>query len=230
MTYFAALLLALVSSWCFNVGKGCSESEVFLRFRELIYPNNSHFLYNLIGTRERDRLYCCTNKRICCSEYESNWYFPSGERVLGGYEYDNIRVGVFARSSGYRSLALYRHFSPQQRGRFSCTLPDASGNNCTLFANIVNEIPNIDAQPISQTVTIGQNATFSVEVSNNNFAAYRWQKDKMDLWDNSERYEGTTTTKLTIFNAHEQDEGDYRCIIDNILMSDTAELSVSNCW
>ena len=34
---------------------------------------------------------------------QSNWYLPSGERVLGGYEYDDIRVGVFARSSGFRS-------------------------------------------------------------------------------------------------------------------------------
>ena len=135
-------------------------------------------------------------------------------------------MGVFARSSGFRLVGLYRHFHPQQRGRFSCVLPDTNGNNCTLFANIVDSIPSIVAQPVSQTVTAGQNVTFSVETSNDNFATYRWQKDNMDVEDNPGMYEGTTSSVLTIFNVQEQEEGYYHCIIDNIIMSQAAELSV----
>ena len=133
---------------------------------------------------------------------------------------------MFARSRGYRSLALYRHNSPQQRGRFWCVVPDAFGNNCTLFANIVDENPIIASQPLSQTVAAGQNATFLTELSNGYFATYHWQKDNVDIGDSPGRYEGITTAVITIFNAQEQDEGDYRCIIDNFLTSDAAGLSV----
>lgn len=228
MAYFATIFfLALVSSWCFNFGDGCRESDIFLRFRGQILPNNSYILYSSIRTEERDRLYCFTSKNTCCNDHDgSDWYLPSGDRVLGGYEYSDIRVGVFARSSGFRSLGLYRHNYPQQRGRFTCVLPDTNGNNCTLFANIVDSIPSIAAQPISQTVTAGQNVTFSVEVSNDNFATYCWQKDNMDIEDNPGVYEGTTSSMLTIFNVHEQEEGYYHCIIDNIITSQAVELSV----
>ena len=224
VSFFVAL--AIVSSWCLMAGKACSEGDVFFRFREQIFPNNSYFLYYSIASDGRDRLYCYTNKKICCNDSQSNWYLPSGERVLGGYEYDDIRVGVFARSSGFRSQGLYRHYSPQQRGRFSCVIPDAYGDNCTLFANIVDQIPAITAQPISQTVRAGQNITFSIEVSNGNFASYRWQHDNVDLMDDSVQYEGAATTVLTIFNTNDENEGSYRCIVDDILVSEAAELSV----
>ena len=227
MTFFAAMLfLVLISFCCFNFGDCCTASDVFLRFRGQILQNNSYILYSSVGTYEYDRLFCYTNKKICCNHQESDWFFPNGERVLGAYEYDDIRVGVFARSSGFRLVGLYRHFNPQQRGRFSCVLPDIGGNNCTLFANIVDSIPSIVAQPVSQTVTAGQNVTFSIEVSNDNFATYRWQKDNMDIEDNPGVYEGTTSSMLTIFNVQEQEEGYYHCIIDNIIMSQAAELSV----
>ena len=133
---------------------------------------------------------------------------------------------MFARSSGFRSLGLYRHFSPYQRGRFWCILPDLNGNNYILFTNIVDEIPVIYAQPLSQTVVKGENVTFSVGVSNANFAIYKWKKDDMDLVDSPGKYEGTITSVLTIINAQEENEGNYRCVIDNFLMSDTVELSV----
>ena len=229
MTFFAAMLfLVLVSFCCFTFGDCCTASDVLLRFRGQILPNNSYILYSSIGSEERDRLFCHTGKKMCCNHQDSNWFFPNGERVLGAFEYDDIHVGVFARLSGFRLVGLYRYFHPPQRGRFSCVLPDTNGNNCTLFANIVDQIPSIAAQPmtLSRTVTVGQNVTFSVEVSNDNFVTYRWQKDNMDIEDNPGVYEGTTSAMLTIFNVHEQDEGFYRCIIDNIIPSQAAELSV----
>ena len=49
----------------------------------------------------------------------------------------------------------------------------------------------------------------------------------MDIEDNPGVYEGSTSNVLTIFNVHEQEEGYYHCIIDNIMvMSQAAELSV----
>ena len=223
----ALLLLILSSTWGFSLSEICSKNEVFLRLNEEVFPNNSYILYHRIGTIERDRLYCHSSNRNCCNDQDSDWYLPNGERVLGGYEYGDLRdSGVFARSRGYRSMGLYRHSHPQQRGKFWCVIPDVVGNNCTLYANIVDESPIIASQPLSKTVTEGQNATFSTEISNGNLATYQWQKDSVDIEDSPGKYKGTKTAVLNIFYVQEQDEGDYRCVVDNILISNAAELSV----
>ena len=220
------ILLLLTLSWCSNVNGESSESGVFLRFKGQIVPNNSYILYNRIRDQSQYRLYCYTDNIDCCNEHNSDWYLPNGERILGGFEYEDITVGVFAKSTGFRLVGLYRHHNPHQRGRFWCVLPDSNGNNRTLFANIVDEIPVIDIQPLSQTVVKGETVTFSIRVSNSNFAFYKWQKDDMDLKDSPGRYEGTITTALTIINAQEEKEGNYHCVIDNFLVSDASELSV----
>ena len=50
----ATLFLVLVSSWSFSLGDDCTASDVFLRFRGHILPNNSYILYSSIGIQERD--------------------------------------------------------------------------------------------------------------------------------------------------------------------------------
>ena len=44
--------------------------------------------------------------------------------------------------------------------------------------------------------------------------------------DEPQRYNGSSSSVLTLFNVQELDEGDYRCVIDNYLISQAAELSV----
>ena len=121
---------------------------------------------------------------------------------------------------------MYRHFTPQQRGRFWCQLPDSNGTNQTLFANIVNEIPAITVQPESQVAVRNENVTFMVSVSFSDLASYRWQKNNVDILDESGNYHGTSTPILTVIDVQEEDEGDYHCVIDEILVSHAAELSV----
>ena len=223
-------LLLLVLSWCLTVNGDCSGTNIFLRLRNQIVPNNSYISYYSIGTASPDRLYCHTDNINCCRDHTSDWYLPNGERILGGYEYANVRDGVFARSRGFSMLGLYRHHSPQQRGRFKCVLPDSSGNNCTLYANIVEQIPVINAQPVSQKAVKGNNVTFSVELSVTSFATYRWQKNNMYLVNEFEKFQGTTTSMLMINNAQEEDEGNYRCVINSFLVSNTAELLVGRLY
>ena len=64
-------------------------------------------------------------------------------------------------------IGLYCNSNPSQRGRFWCELPDSNGTICTLFVNIVNDIPAIIGQPISQTVLNGEDAMFMINVSLN---------------------------------------------------------------
>ena len=222
-------LFLLLSVWCVVVNGDCSGPGVYLLLRGDVLPNNSYVLYQQIGP---ERLYCFTDKTDCCNVGLQNfgdWYLPSGARVLGGYEHRSIN-NVFARSRGYRSVGLYRHSRPQQRGRFWCQIPDSSGTNQTLFANIVNEIPAITAQPVSQVVTRNSTVTFSVSVSFSDLATYQWQKNNVDIFDETGNYHGATTPILTVINVQEEDEGDYGCVIDEFLVSHTTELSVGKVY
>ena len=207
---------------------GCIESDVSMQFRNEIVPNNSYVLFSRIQQYLEGRLYCNTISPDCCNDTAGDWYLPNGERILGGYEYSNT-TNKFIRSRDriFHNIGLYRFFNPPERGRFWCELPDTNGTNCTLFVNIVNDIPAIISQPISQAVIKEENVTFSVNVSNNEFAAYQWQKDIININDDDPgNYHGTRSPSLTIINAQEEDEGYYQCVVDNFLVSDSAELSV----
>ena len=219
--------LILWLSWITIANCGCIVSDVSMQFRHEIVPNNSYVLFSRIQQYSEGRLYCNTSSPDCC-DTTADWYLPNGERVLGGYEYSNA-TNKFARSrhQSSRSVGLYRIYNPPERGRFWCELPDTNGTNCTLFVNIVNDVPAIIGQPISQAAVTEENVTFSVNVSNSDFSAYQWQKNNTSINnDDLGKYHGTRSPSLTIINAQEEDESYYRCVIDNYLVSDSAELTV----
>ena len=218
-------LLLLLLNWITIASGDCIESDVSMHLRNKIIPNNSYALFSSIQRYEAARLYCNSSNPDCCDT--ANWYLPNGERVLGGYEYSNT-TNKFLRSTNRtnRNIALYHFSNPPERGRFWCELLDTNSTNCTLYVNIVNDIPAIISQPISQAAVTEENVTFSVNVSNRDFAAYQWQKNSINILEKPGKYHGTLSSVLTIFNAQEEYEGEYRCVIDNYLVSQTAELSV----
>ena len=220
------LLPLLLFNWCLTVDGDISETGVFLRFKNQVVPNNSYISYYHIKILLQDRLYCHTDNIDCCNNDDSDWFLPNGTRILGGYQYENVWEGVFARSRGFGMLALYRLYGPQQTGRFKCVLLDSSGSNRTLYANIVHEIPALIMQPESQKVVKGENVTFSVDISTTNIAIYHWQKDNKFIADRSGRYQGITSPVLIITNAQEEDKGQYRCVVDEFLVSNNAELII----
>ena len=201
---------------------------VFLRFKNQVIPNNSYISYYRIKNTLPDRIYCHTDSTDCCTDINgtSNWFLPNGDLILGGYDYENVLDGVFARSRGFGMVALYRLYRPQQSGKFKCVIPDSSGRNRTLYVSIFYEIPTLTMQPISQKVMKGDNITFSVDVSTNNFVTYLWQKDYTFITDESGRYQGITSPILIITNTQKEDGGNYRCVIDEFLVSDSAELII----
>ena len=224
MTLWCSLHL-LILSWCLTVDGKVAGTGVFLRFKNQIIPNNSYISYYRIKNTLPDRLYCHTDSTDCCTDINdtSNWFLPNGDLILGGYDYENVRDGVFARSRGFGVVALYRLYSPQQSGKFKCVIPDSSGKNRTLYVSIFYEIPTLTMQPVSQKVMKGDNITFSVNVSTN---TYLWQKDYMFITDESGRYQGITSPMLIITNAQEEDGGKYRCVIGEFLVLDTAKLII----
>lgn len=79
----------------------------------------------------------------------------------------------------------------------------------------------ITTQPQSQTISVGETATFTVGVSGGP-VTYRWQKDGVNL--------SATGNTLTIANAQPSAAGDYRVIVTNsvsVVTSSVARLTVA---
>ena len=87
--------------------------------------------------------------------------------------------------------------------------------------------PSITAQPLSQTVASGQNATFSVMANGNPTPTYRWQREPVGgAWtslDDSATYAGSATASLTVNAVAPAMSGDsFRCVITNSLATATS--------
>ena len=76
-------------------------------------------------------------------------------------------------------------------------------------------------------VVPGTNITFTVVATGSNLE-YQWQRNGGNLTDGV-KYSGTTTATLTVMNVMEEDEGNFTCVVTNVLGSVTssaAELTV----
>ena len=223
----------LLLPFCFiaNGQRNITAPSVALQFVGTTIPNNSYILNQDVQNVRRgegSRIFCTTDQIDCCNflpNRKGDWYLPNGERIRGGYEYPNIQ-NYFARSRGIKNIGLYRKNNPPQRGRFYCELPDSDGTNHTLFVNIVDEIPVITSQPAPHSTYKGGRATFTIDLSFAGSSTYQWQKNNMDINEETGHYQGTTTPNLTVNNVQEEDEGEYRCVVDRYLLSHDAELSV----
>jgi Subtilase family/Ig-like domain CHU_C associated/FG-GAP repeat len=79
--------------------------------------------------------------------------------------------------------------------------------------------PTITTQPVSQTVTAGQNPQFTVAASGMAPLTYQWQVLANGVWSNLSNgslYSGVTTTTLTVIGAAAGLNGtQYRCVVTN---------------
>jgi len=80
--------------------------------------------------------------------------------------------------------------------------------------NVVAPAPAITRHPVSQSVNVGQNATFIVNATGAAPLSYQWQKDGVSLVDNGV-ISGATTYSLTINNCQPDNAGSYRCKVSN---------------
>ena len=121
----------------------------FVDFDDLLYRTNTDPDPSNARPELHDQALLCVTDLIDCCESPStvrgDWYYPDGQRIL----FDgNPRNLVFRRNRGqneiingrqfYGSVRLWRRFSPTERGRFRCELPNAADSsvNQTLYVNI----------------------------------------------------------------------------------------------
>ena len=85
----------------------------------------------------RQTLMCVTDLVDCCETPElGNWHLPA-DIVSGGlFQINRGQNEVRNGEQFYGSVRLWRRYTPRERGLFRCELPDANGDNQTLYVNI----------------------------------------------------------------------------------------------
>ena len=87
-------------------------------------------------------LLCHTSNTGCCGESMSvsgNWHFPDGTVVKNETsikQVNNAASNYFARNSGAGVVRLYRVGNPTNKGHFYCIVPNAAGDNQTIYVNL----------------------------------------------------------------------------------------------
>lgn len=97
------------------------------------------------------------------------------------------------------------------------------------YHNYVAEPPQISSQPALRDAIPGKPVTVTIQATGTEFLSYDWQHDADETesgWWHScdgELFLGANSSKLTIPSAQKSNEGSYRCIISNIVGSQTSE-------
>jgi hypothetical protein len=94
---------------------------------------------------------------------------------------------------------------------FRCIVSNSAGKDTSIAARlrVLAVPPTITTQPVAQSVTIGQTATFSLVASGSTPLAYQWQK-------NSTNIVGATSASYTTAATVIADSGaTFRCIVSN---------------
>ena len=92
--------------------------------------------------------------------------------------------------------------------------------------------PKITEHPKCQSVSAGAEATFKIEAIGDHLT-FQWWKNECNLHDNS-NYNGTNTNTLMIQHVRMSNEGDYKCLVKNMVneeqeFSEEAKLTVCEC-
>ena len=216
------------------------DMSVYLSFNGTTLPNNSYITVDMIGTQHNNALICHTNHDECCHQRQTvgdyslgEWRYPNGSIV---HYIDIWRMQdhgpTYVRNRNHSIVRLMRFKEPKERGQFCCRIPDANDVNHTLCSHIVDAVPfTISVQPGSQYVARGENATFSVGVKSTTNLFYQWLKDGNVIQNRLLKYSGVTKSILVVQNVSLQDEGIYRCVINDhtgFVLSDQASLCLWN--
>ena len=116
-------------------------------------------------------------------------------------------------------------------GAYTCTVSGACTPAVTSnAANLaVGSVATITSQPSDKTACIGSTATLSIVVSGTGIS-YQWQKNGVDMVNDS-KISGATTTTLTIANIVASDADTYTCKTGNtcsgFIVSSSATITVN---
>ncbi len=108
------------------------------------YPNNSVVALDDIGddlVKVGRALYCLTNKTSCCRGFHGgsagDWFLPGATMpVIGGLNREGAASADFTRVRAPSAARLNRRMGTGPSGVYTCVIPDASGQNRTLYIGV----------------------------------------------------------------------------------------------
>jgi hypothetical protein len=129
------------------------------------------------------------------------------------YQWYGNGVPIAGRTAASLTLS---NVQPAQAGTYGVVITNPAGNATSAAATLtVDAPPSITAQPPSQAVTLGQNASFSVVAGGTAPLSYQWSLNGNPL-------SGATSSALTLTSVQPTDAGSYTVVVTNSLSSVTS--------
>ncbi len=118
-----------------------------------------------------------------------------------------------ANISGATSATLnLTSVTTNQAGNYTCVVTNVAGSatsaTAVLAVTALPVAPTITTQPISRTVAVGANVSFSVVVSGTSPFSYQWQLNGGDI-------SGATSATLSLTSVGTNHAGNYTCVVSN---------------
>lgn len=199
------------------------RSEVFLTFKGNNVLRNGVVRYDDISGDDspQNGILCSTNHSECCSNrfwsYENGTRVPTEKELLMANPLITFEVHhtyYVKMGAGTKGVILFKDDNPPERGLFKCTLILNSLPLVYMNASVYIVDMEISDEIVGPTTVLdGDTVEFSVNVSLQNTSVvvpYQWQKNGKDLVD-GDKYNGTQTATLTIFDVQVKDQGTYNC-------------------
>lgn len=213
---------------------------VFLSLSGRIILNGSYVDVNKIGDRPGESaLLCHTDLHECCSANQTAsgtgigyWFFLNYDLVkYNSVSMVSTNASFFHWDRDRSVVRLWRHQTPTESGLFCCHVPDSSNTTVIVCANVVNI--TITVQPMSYQQVIYRHTAVleivaQISLEDQTLIEYTWQRNNQTL-QNSNRIRGTRTATLTIRDFRSGQQGNYRCMLNNITLSDEAVLTLGMC-
>ena len=132
------------------------------------------------------------------------WYFNGTALTNGG------------RVSGAMATNLtIANAQTNDAGSYQLIVTNNYGTATSVVATLVVHVPPIiTGQPLSPSVLLSGNATFSVVVSGDEPLSFQWYFNNAPLMDGG-RVSGSATTNLSISNVQTNDAGSYQLVVTN---------------
>jgi len=209
----------LYASGTFTNAGGVTVSRVARWGREGaigIVPPNLNYTATYGGANPSAQVLVITNRGIIDFNYTNTVSYSSG--ATGWFslspEADYVEVGRAHSHTGTVSIAGLNTGIYYVTGTVISAEADNSPQHFVATLT-VNDPPLITRDPRSLTNNPGQSATFSVQAIGTVPLSYQWQKWGTNL-------AGATSTNYTIASVAETNEGNYRCIVTNMVGSVTS--------
>ena len=132
-------------------------------------------------------------------------WFKNGTKIANA-------TGIAGATTATLSLTTV---TTNSAGNYTVTVTNLYGNATSAAAALTVQVPpGITTQPISRTVAIGSNVTFTVNATGTAPLNYQWFKDGSALADGG-NISGSATAALTVSGVSTNDAGNYSVTVSN---------------